>query len=138
MTDILSAWRFFFKIFVVPYKIPHLCDHKNTIWLKIYPGFLSQITICNLPTWPESPCTLSIESKNSEKWVFVLKLNWTQRVIPLILIYRLLVVVLSYSKTRQVQIIVAHCAINYPNLHISFQIACSFFDWTWIILERTS
>ena len=43
----------FFWIFVVPYKIPHLCYDKHTIWLKIYPSFLSQITIYNFPVWPE-------------------------------------------------------------------------------------
>ena len=56
LTEILSAWRDLFWIFVVPYKISNLFDNKNTIWLKIYPCFRSQITTCNLPTWPGTPC----------------------------------------------------------------------------------
>ena len=58
LTEILSAWRDLFWIFVVPYKISHLFDNKNTLWLKIYPCFRSKITTCNLPTWPGLPCTL--------------------------------------------------------------------------------
>ena len=42
----------FFWIFMVPYKIPHLCNNKNTIWLKIYTCFLSEITIYDFPTCP--------------------------------------------------------------------------------------
>ena len=57
LTEILSAWRDLFWIFVVPYKISHLFNNKNTIWLKIYPCFQSQITTCNLPTWPGKPCS---------------------------------------------------------------------------------
>ena len=50
----------FFWIFEVPYKISHLFDNKNTIWLKIYPCFRSQITTCNFPTWPGTPCRYSL------------------------------------------------------------------------------
>ena len=57
LTEILSAWRDLFWIFVVPYKISNLFDNKNTIWLKIYQWFRSQITTCNLPTWPRTPCS---------------------------------------------------------------------------------
>ena len=46
----------FFWIFMLPYKIPHLCNNKNTIWLKIYTCFLSEITIYNFPTCPGWPC----------------------------------------------------------------------------------
>ena len=49
----------FFWIFMVPYKIPHLCNNKNTIWLKIYTCFLSEITIYNFPTCPGWPCRIS-------------------------------------------------------------------------------
>ena len=48
--------KFFFWIFLVPYKISHLCDYKNTIRLKIYTCLLSEITIYNFPTWPGCPC----------------------------------------------------------------------------------
>ena len=44
--------RFFFWIFVVPYKNPHVCNDKNTILLKVYPCFLSPITIYNFPLCP--------------------------------------------------------------------------------------
>ena len=60
LTEILSAWRDLFWIFVVPYKISHLFNNKNTIWLKIYPCFRSQITTCNLPTWPGKPCIIIV------------------------------------------------------------------------------
>jgi len=53
----LVPGEIFLWIFVVPCKIPQLCNNRSTIWLKIYPCFLSQITIYNLPTWHESPCT---------------------------------------------------------------------------------
>ena len=46
----------FFWIFMVPYKIPHLCNNKNTIWLIIYTCFLSEIAIYNFPTCPGWPC----------------------------------------------------------------------------------
>ena len=58
LTEILSAWQDLFWIFVVPNKISNLFDNKNTIWLKIYPWFRSQITTCNLPTWPRTPCRI--------------------------------------------------------------------------------
>ena len=58
LTEILSAWRDLFWIFVVPYKISHLFDNKYIIWLKIYQWFWSRITTCNLPTWPRTPCIL--------------------------------------------------------------------------------
>ena len=45
----------FFWIFVVPYKISHLFDNKNTIQLKIYPCFLSEITIYNFQFDPTNP-----------------------------------------------------------------------------------
>ena len=56
----------FFWIFEVPYKISHLFDNKNTIWLKIYPCFRSQITTCNFPTWPGTPCRKNL----TKKWFF--------------------------------------------------------------------
>ena len=62
-------YEIFFWIFVVPYKISHLCKNKNTILLKIYPCFLSQITIYYFPTWPGSPCIIQSMHINS-KWVF--------------------------------------------------------------------
>ena len=64
----------FFWIFVVPYKISHPCDNKNTFWLKIYPCFLSHITIYNFPIWPETPCILiSIEKVSAYHvwWVLI-------------------------------------------------------------------
>ena len=54
----------FFWIFMVPYKIPHLCNNKNTIWLKIYTCFLSEITIYNFPTWPGCPCIIILYSQS--------------------------------------------------------------------------
>ena len=59
----------FFWIFVVPYKISHPFDYKNTIWLKIYPCFWSQITTCNLPTWPGEPCMMGeYKHEPKKKW----------------------------------------------------------------------
>ena len=74
--------RIFFWIFVVPYKISHLCDNKNTFWLKIYPYFLSQITIYNFPIWPGSPCRYTIRQMVSG-WLVLLDrmaLNIDQKV----------------------------------------------------------
>ena len=63
---------FFFWIFVVPYKIHHLCDNKNTFWLKIYPGFLSQIAIYNFPIWTETPCMNIYHLKNVKMFVVLI------------------------------------------------------------------
>ena len=59
LTEILIALQYFFLIFMVPYKIPHLCNNKNTIWLKINTCFLSETTIYNFPTCPGWPCNRS-------------------------------------------------------------------------------
>ena len=78
LTKILSAFWDFFWIFVVPYKIPHLCNNQNTIWLKICPCFLSEITCYNLPTWPGKPCmskywTKYLKTKLMKKGTFFIK-----------------------------------------------------------------
>ena len=44
------AVEIFFWIFEVPYKISHLFYNKSTIWLKIHPCFLSQISNNHLST----------------------------------------------------------------------------------------